>query len=879
VSVLDYPRWPHQQLAFEELPAAILAGERRVCVTSPTGGGKCLGAGTPVLMFDGTIKAVEDIAAGELLMGPDSEPRTVLSVCRGREMLYRIDQKRAGESYVVNESHVLSLVMTGGSMHSCGIPDGSVVNLSVKDYLQRNRTFKHCAKGYRTGVEFGYSDVPLDPYFLGVWLGDGTSKTVEFTTEDSEVVDAMTEYATSRGVATKLRCTAGRAATYSISNGLKKTGHVIHSDMKSLNLFNNKHVPHIYKANSRDIRLGVLAGLIDTDGSLHRTGCYDIVFKSKQLADDTAFLARSLGFSSFLRSCLKECVNNGKVGTYYRVSVYGDVHEIPVRISRKVSLERTQKKNHLLTAISVTPIGDGDYYGFELDGDGLFLLGDFTVTHNTRIMLDAILWGVKQFGSVTLYTQRRMLFDQLLRDLTAAKISVGCRASGHKKALLRPVQLCMTQSECQAVYKAKSRELHKSGLVLLEEAHNQATGQIEQVAADHEAMGAAIVGITATPLGIGHMYNRLIVAGTNSELRRCGALVPAKTYGPDEPDLKKIKRQPSGEYTEKDVRKVIMTPTIFSRVYDNWKQLNPDAKPALLFAPGVAESLWFAQHLEKRGIRAAHIDGDDIYLDGETYSSDTEARDQIIAETKTGAIPIVCNRFVLREGIDMPWLYHGIFATVFGALTSYLQSGGRILRQWYVDGVPQLENVVIQDHGGNWHRHGSLNQDREWNLDYTSHIAGSLREEALREKKEPEPITCPKCHAIRLTGPSCHECGHTASKKTRMVVQLDGTLKEKDGLIYPPHRVKCYPNTETIWKQCYNRAKNSKNGMTFNQAVGLFVYENHYYPPKTMPFMPTRPLDWFEKVKSVQKEHLTGWTGPVPIQTPPVSQQQAELQW
>ncbi len=442
-----------------------------------------------------------------------------------------------------------------------------------------------------------------------------------------------------------------------------------------------------------------------------------------------------------------------------------------------------------------------------------------------------------------LYSNRKMLTEQLSKNLTASGIRHGIRAASHVPDFSHFVQISSLQTEHSRVYKSKKWELWPAGLVLVDEAHLNNGDVARKIIADHQEQGAAVVGITATPIEIGNTYTRLIVAGTTSELRKCGALVPAYTYGPDEPDCKELKRTPTGEFTEGSVKKVIMTPTIYARVLDNYRTLNPDQRPAILFAPGVGESLWFAEQFYSSGISAAHIDGDDVWINGKLSKSSKEARADIITGSKDGSIKVVCNRFVLREGIDAPWLYHGIFATVFGALTSFLQSGGRLLRAH-----PSLDHVVIQDHGGNWHRHGSLNVDREWSLDCTNNELREIRESRFLEHKEPEPICCPSCHAVRFAGPTCQKCGFTHEKKSRMVVQRDGTLKSVGGDIHKPRRVKLEPNTERLWESFYWRAKRSKNHMTFRQAEALFFLEHHYYPPRSLPMMPREEKDWGRRV-------------------------------
>ena len=144
----------------------------------PPGTGKCLGKGTPVMMFDGTIVSVEEIKPGDLLMGPDSRPRKVLSTTCGIDDLYKITPVK-GEPYIVNKNHILSLKMSG---NNCGYKHGDIVNISIEDYKTKSKWFRERAKGWRTGIEFQMKELPLDPYFLGLWLGDGSSNSPRITT-------------------------------------------------------------------------------------------------------------------------------------------------------------------------------------------------------------------------------------------------------------------------------------------------------------------------------------------------------------------------------------------------------------------------------------------------------------------------------------------------------------------------------------------------------------------------------------------------------------------------------------------------------------------------------------------------------------------------
>lgn len=472
-----------------------------------------------------------------------------------------------------------------------------------------------------------------------------------------------------------------------------------------------------------------------------------------------------------------------------------------------------------------------------------------TGSGKTIEMIRLIEWCNERRWPCALFTNRRLLLEQTKERLEAHGIHPGMRAAGYETAYLRDVQLAMFQSEISRVYNRKDRSLHPARVVIADECHLSRSGQSEKLLRDYMDQGAAIVGFTATPLDLGDLYSELIVAGTNSECREHGALVAAQTYAPDEPDLKHVKRYMVGEdLTETQNVQAMMRPGIFGRVFKHWDRLNPERKPTILFAPGVKESLWFAEQFVSSGIRAAHIDGQDCWSCGE-FGQGPLAREKILAEFKAGDISVVCNRFVLREGIDIPSIGHAIFACVFGSLSSYIQSGGRALRA-----APGKEDVTIQDHGGNWHRHGSLNSDRDWSLGQTNTRTVGERIERLREKREAQPICCPNCGKVRSGGKVCSACGHQGHINSRMVVQIDGNLREITGDFYKPRRVATRPDTERLWLSMYHRMKRANR--TFRQAEALFFVENHYYPPRTLPRMPVSDGDWWCKISDVPMERL-----------------------
>ena len=404
-----------------------------------TGGGKCLGKDTPVLMFDGTIKMVQDVQTGDLLMGPDSTPRTVLSTCVGRSPLYRVTPTK-GDAYVVNDAHILSLKKTsrgyrGKNRDGEKYPKGEIANINVEDYVRQNKTFKHTYKGWRTGVEFAHAaSLPVDPYLLGVILGDGSiNGAVSVTTADDEIRSMLEEQAAAWGLRCNAIPKAGNAASaiYLTSGRTGGKANPLMVALRDLGFASSdkkavaKFVPHAYKTASRADRLALLAGVLDTDGYFDGKRMY-LTLKEERLFDDMLFLVRSLGFAAYKSVRQKMCCNNGAVGTYFSMTISGDLDQVPVRLERRKAPARLQKKDHLVTGLSVEAIGEGDYYGFELDGDHLFMLGDFTVTHNTRIARLAF----ARINRPTLFLTTRSILMYQMKDSFEKDFGVQCSVLG-----------------------------------------------------------------------------------------------------------------------------------------------------------------------------------------------------------------------------------------------------------------------------------------------------------------------------------------------------------------------------------------------------------------------------------------------------------------
>src|SRR3972149_5245836 len=163
---------PLVDLMFKMHRSAVTRGEpqQTVGLFGPPGIGKCLGRGLPVLLADGRVLPVEEIVTGDRLMGPDGEARNVISTMVGRGPLFRIDPLK-GEPWVCNDVHVLTLVNTYTA---------EIVDIPLDVYLAKGSSFKHDHKLFSVGVNLFENTPPppmVNPYFLGVWFGDGTKVT------------------------------------------------------------------------------------------------------------------------------------------------------------------------------------------------------------------------------------------------------------------------------------------------------------------------------------------------------------------------------------------------------------------------------------------------------------------------------------------------------------------------------------------------------------------------------------------------------------------------------------------------------------------------------------------------------------------------------
>lgn len=398
------------------------------CYLCGRGSGKTETAGTEVVMYDGSLKKIEDIKVGDQVMGPDSTPRTVLETHVCEDDSYYIHQKH-GLDYTVNSKHILHLKEDkfGYSENYYGYNKKNgqnILEISAEDYVNETSAGrKKRLYGYRVnGWDLPNQDLPIDPYIFGTWLGDGDSNGTILTSADKEIVNSWKRYAK------EIDCDFNKLKSkyrYSLK-GKEVHNNVLLHNLKKLNVLNNKHIPDIYMKGSRQQRLELLAGLIDTDGYLNsRKTQFEITLKTNSFAEQIRDLAWSLGF----RTTFHQRIVKGFGREEVTISI--DLHTIPTRVERKKAPKIEVRQDMRRGRIKVTKGEKMKFYGFYLDGDHLYLHKDGTVVHNSYMWSYAfILWRLWSYCKPvpwrqnTVDNQNRKETCYITSTMTLAKVQI-----------------------------------------------------------------------------------------------------------------------------------------------------------------------------------------------------------------------------------------------------------------------------------------------------------------------------------------------------------------------------------------------------------------------------------------------------------------------
>lgn len=340
--------------------------------------GNCLRVTAPVLTPEGWVE-IGNLQVGDIVCDPDGGTAKVTGVYnKGRQQLYRV---HFGDGSYVDA--------TADHLWTIEVPSGG-------HYVQKTITTQELEDFPRKRMlqivppEFPKKDLPLDPYLVGLLIGDGAlsnKDSIRFTTQDEELLEAFRE----RGFAVNH---VSRVGTKS-HNPIDYTIRGISSLVRDLGLKGKrsweKYIPEDYLWSSVEDRLNLLRGLMDADGSIDSVGRMEFCTTSKQLADDVQYLVRSLG---------------GKVNVYKKANIFytspnqrepkvtRDAYILrnlrlpdgmnPFKLGRKAARVRQMKMWKHWGIRQVEKIDVDDVACISVDSQSnLYITKDFIPTHNT----------------------------------------------------------------------------------------------------------------------------------------------------------------------------------------------------------------------------------------------------------------------------------------------------------------------------------------------------------------------------------------------------------------------------------------------------------------------------------------------------------------
>jgi phosphate starvation-inducible protein PhoH and related proteins len=393
------PLWDalHDMMEADELAAHVERGTIEVAPLAYMRG-RAQPVETPVLTPDG-FRPIGELQVGDLVVGSDGLPTPVLGVYpQGRKEVFRL-ATQDGASTLCCAEHLWQ-VRTPYDRR-IGRPGRVVETRRMRGRL-RTAHYRKFELPLVAPVQLPGRDVPMDPYALGLLLGDGcltTSTTPSFTTSDPELAEALADALDGVDVRHK------SGYDYVLNNpeggrGIRVVNPVT-AVLRELDLAgtrsDTKFVPVDYLYNTVEVRAAVLQGLLDSDGGPvvqeGRTCRIQYTTCSDQLRDDVVFLVRSLGGVVYHRTREAEGRRPGRANGR-DVPHRSDAHILDLRLPEGIDPFRLARKREtyeqhgagrpMRFVDSIEPAGHAETICIQVAApDSLYVTEDFLVTHNT----------------------------------------------------------------------------------------------------------------------------------------------------------------------------------------------------------------------------------------------------------------------------------------------------------------------------------------------------------------------------------------------------------------------------------------------------------------------------------------------------------------
>lgn len=349
---------------------------------------------------------------------------------------------------------------------------------------------------------------------------------------------------------------------------------------------------------------------------------------------------------------------------------------------------------------------------------------------------------------------RRALVEQTVTRFDKYGLHAGVIMADHPRfAPSRPIQVC-------SIATLLRRRWPEANLLFIDEAHVLAQAVRDKL----EKRDCYAVGLSATAItkGLGKYFDTVVNGLTTNEMIALGRLVPINVHSFKEPDMSNADVGSSGEWTGKKAEKEILQ--VVGDVVKKYIEDGRDRK-FICFAWNIAHAQELCRQFLGAGINCTTYTADDQPEDRHESVQEFAKPDSALR----GLISVAA----LTRGFDNSSIELMIDARPLRkAVHEYVQMLGRVMR-----GHPGKVAAEVWDHSGNavrfWHAWNDLFQNGVKELD-----DGTKKPKATaQEKKEPDPVTCPKCGHVHRPMPFCGRCGFEYPKR-QTVQHVPGSLKE-----------------------------------------------------------------------------------------------------
>lgn len=349
--------------------------------------GKDLADDTPVLTHNRGWTTHGQLVIGDYVYAPDGKPVCVVAL-----------------SQQYNHSHCYRLTFSDGHQIVAGAGHLWRVRRKIRrrqhgsearrvewfdDVIDTESLQVHDDVGVLSESLIGVpQQLPIHPYVLGCWLGDGNSSDARLTCaySDNEIIDKIRDVGT---IVHEVKSSNKNTGLYRLGGGVrgkKNTG--MTAQLRQLGLIDNKHIPKNYMTASVHQRMELLRGLMDTDGTCNTRGNAEFCNKNEQLARQVYELAAGLALRPRLQS---RTVKSGRYAgnTYHHVYFQAHKDRNPFHLSRKAKLAiEPSKHRYCRDVVNIERIDGVPTRCIQVDSKGgMYVVGHGLIpTHNSTII-------------------------------------------------------------------------------------------------------------------------------------------------------------------------------------------------------------------------------------------------------------------------------------------------------------------------------------------------------------------------------------------------------------------------------------------------------------------------------------------------------------